>query len=107
LASESLAVALAKGSANVAPTAGKASMRMTGSILNIFWLLTFGLALAVFHLLGALINLGLIFLIVTIPNIGGNLKLISVALIPFDKVIVPEKVAEEIREGVAKSRLGI
>lgn len=106
-ASESSAVALAKGSADIAAAAGKASMRMTGSILNVLWLLTFGLALAVFHLVGAVINLCLIFLIVTIPNIGGNLKLIPVALMPFDKVIVPEKVAEEIREGLAKSRLGI
>jgi uncharacterized membrane protein YccF (DUF307 family) len=105
--SEGSAVALAKGSVNAATAVGKASMRATGSVLNILWLLSFGLALAMFHLLGAVINLFLIFLIVTIPNIGGNLKLIPVALMPFNKVIVPERVAEEIREGIAKNRLGI
>jgi uncharacterized membrane protein YccF (DUF307 family) len=69
--------------------------------------LTFGWALALVHLLASFANLCLFFLIVTIPNIGGHWKLIRVAFLPFNKVIVPSRVAQDIREDLARSRLGL
>jgi uncharacterized membrane protein YccF (DUF307 family) len=45
--------------------------------------------------------------IIAIPNIGGHWKLIRVAFLPFNKVIVPSAVAQEINEGIVKAKLGI
>jgi len=54
-----------------------------------------------------LVNAIFFWLIVTIPNIGANFKLIRVAFMPFNKVIVPKKVAEEIEEEIIKKKLNI
>jgi len=78
-----------------------------GGLGNLLWMLTFGWVIALIHLLAVIVNLGLIWLIVTIPNIGGNWKLMGVAFRPFNKVIVPAALAQEIRENLARSRLGI
>jgi len=84
-----------------------ATLKNVNAVLNLLWMLTFGWVLALAHLLASFFNLCLFFLIVTIPNIGGHWKLIRVAFLPFNKVIVPSKVAQDIREEIARSRLGI
>jgi len=84
-----------------------ATLKNVSAVLNLLWMLTFGWVLALAHLLASFFNLCLFFLIVTIPNIGGHWKLIRVAFLPFNKVIVPSKVAQDIREEIARSRLGI
>jgi hypothetical protein len=77
------------------------------AVLNVLWMLTFGWFLALVHLAASFANLCFFFLIVTIPNIGGHWKLIRVAFLPFNKVIVPASLAQEIRDGLAKARLGL
>lgn len=77
------------------------------SILNVLWLLTFGWVLALIHFFSALFNLVFFFLIFTIPNIMGNWKLMGVALMPFNKKIVPNTVLKEITDTIAKDKLGI
>lgn len=84
-----------------------ATLKNVSAVLNLLWMLTFGWVLALAHLLASFFNLCLFFLIVTIPNIGGHWKLIRVAFLPFNKAIVPSKVAQDIREEIARSRLGI
>jgi uncharacterized membrane protein YccF (DUF307 family) len=83
------------------------ALKNVSAVLNVLWMLTFGWALALVHLLASFANLCLFFLIVTIPNIGGHWKLIRVAFLPFNKVIVPSRVAQDIREDLARSRLGL
>jgi uncharacterized membrane protein YccF (DUF307 family) len=77
------------------------------SVLNVVWLLTFGWIIAALHLFASIANLCLCFLVVTIPNIAGNWKLIPVAFMPFNKVIVPKSIEEEIKLALTKSKLGI
>ena len=86
---------------------GTAALRNVSGLLNIIWMLLFGWLLALCHLLAALVNAIFFWLIVTIPNIGANFKLIRVAFMPFNKVIVPKKVAEEIEEEIIKKKLNI
>ena len=76
-------------------------------ILNILWVLTFGWILALTHLSLAITNLALFFLIVTIPNIGGHWKMMKIAFMPFNTVIVPKKLAEEIEVEITKGNLNI
>ncbi len=83
------------------------ALKNVSAVLNVLWMLTFGWALALVHLLASFANLCLFFLIVTIPNIGGHWKLIRVAFLPFNKVIVPSQVAKDIKDEIARSRLGI
>jgi uncharacterized membrane protein YccF (DUF307 family) len=77
------------------------------AVLNVLWMLTFGWLLALAHLSASFVNLCLFFLIVTIPNIGGHWKLIRVAFLPFNKVIVPSKLAQEIKDEIARDQLGL
>jgi len=83
------------------------TLKNVSAVLNVLWMLTFGWFLALVHLAASFANLCLFFLIVTIPNIGGHWKLIRVAFLPFNKVIVPASLAQEIRDGLAKARLGL
>jgi uncharacterized membrane protein YccF (DUF307 family) len=85
---------------------GSTARRISG-VLNILWMLTFGWFLALVHLFSAIFNMFLFFLIVTIPNIGGHWKLIRVAFMPFNKVIVPQSIADEINKELVKNKLNI
>jgi len=75
--------------------------------LNILWMITAGWVLAFVHLCASLLNLSLIFLIITIPNIGGHWKMMKVAFLPFNKVIVPEQLSKEIEVEIVKGKLKI
>jgi len=76
-------------------------------VLNILWMITFGWLLALVHLLSSIANLFLFFLIITIPNISGHWKMMKIAFMPFNRVIVPKQLAEEIEIEVAKGKLKI
>tara|TARA_B110000503_G_C6921350_1_gene318839 strand:+ start:52 stop:618 length:567 start_codon:yes stop_codon:yes gene_type:complete len=76
-------------------------------VLNIVWMLTFGWWLALGHFFAAIANLFLFFLIVTIPNISGHWKMIRVAFMPFNKVVVPQEVVDEIELAIAKGKLDL
>tara|TARA_B110000967_G_C18776704_1_gene505942 strand:+ start:420 stop:878 length:459 start_codon:yes stop_codon:yes gene_type:complete len=78
-----------------------------GGLLNLIWMLTFGWILALAHLASSIVNLLFFWLIVTIPNIAGHWKMIRVAFMPFDKVIVPTLLAEEIEKVIAKRKLNL
>ena len=86
---------------------GEPIIKGFSSVLNVLWLLTFGWSLALIHFLSALANLVFFLLIFTIPNIIGNWKLMGVALMPFNKKIVPNTIAKEITDTIAKDKLGI
>ena len=88
-----------------ASPAEEEALTTLGGALNIIWVLTFGWILALFHLAASIGNLMLFFLIVTIPNIAGHWKMITVALMPFNKAIVPQLLADEIEATIAKSKL--
>jgi len=88
------------------PTENSATKSLSG-VLNIVWMLTFGWILALTHLGASILNLCLIFLIVTIPNISGHFKMIRIAFMPFNKVIIPKALAEEIEVEIAKGKLKI
>ncbi len=88
------------------PTENSATKKLSG-VLNIVWMLTFGWILALTHLMASILNLCLFWLIVTIPNIGGHWKMIRIAFMPFNKVIIPKTLAEEIEVGIAKGKLKI
>lgn len=81
------------------------TLKHASAVLNLLWMLTFGWFLALLHLLASLANLCVFFLIVTIPNIGGHWKLIRVAFLPFNKVIVPSDLARDIGNELARARL--
>ena len=85
----------------------QSAMQGVSAVLNVLWLLTFGWIIAVAHLLASIANLCLFFLVITIPNIVGNWKLMPVALMPFNKVIVPKSVEDDIKLALAKSKLRI
>jgi len=82
-------------------------MTTLGGLLNLIWMLTFGWILALAHLASSIVNLLFFWLIVTIPNIAGHWKMIRVAFMPFDKVIVPTLLAEEIEKVIAKRKLNL
>ena len=82
-------------------------LRATSSIMNLLWMLTFGWLLAIAHFFGSIINLMFFWLIVTIPNIGGHWKMMGVALMPFNKVIVPATVAQEVKDTNARKKLNL
>ena len=63
--------------------------------------------LALIHLVAAIVNIFLIWLIVTIPNIGGHWKMMKIAFMPFNTVIVPERIAEEIKEVIIRDGLNV
>lgn len=87
--------------------ATEAAFRGLSGVLNVLWLLTFGWLLALTHLLASIANVFVIWLIVTIPNITGHLKLIPVALLPFNKVIVPASIADDVRKRLSQAKLNI
>lgn len=79
-------------------------LRHTSGVLNVLWFITFGWILALLHIFSAILNIAFFWLIVTIPNIPGHFKLLKVALMPFNKVILPSSVAREIDEKIIKDR---
>ena len=91
---------------NGAEAESEVSTTLSG-VLNVLWMLTFGWVLALAHLFCSIANLFLFFLIVTIPNIAGHWKMIRVAFLPFNKVIVPKQLADEIAVAMAKSKLDL
>lgn len=95
------------GTASQDVEATKTATHDVSGLLNVVWVLTFGWFLALVHLLGSILNLSFFFLIVTIPNIAGHWKMIRVAFMPFNKVIVPEQVANEMEVELAKVKLNI
>jgi uncharacterized membrane protein YccF (DUF307 family) len=89
------------------PSLMNETLKNVSAVLNILWMCTFGWVLALVHIMASLVNLCLFWTIIAIPNIGGHWKLIRVAFLPFNKVIVPSAVAQEINEGIVKAKLGI
>ena len=89
----------------------QAALRVTSGLINIVWMFTAGLVLACLHIVCALANLVPALTIIGIPlaiaNFLGNFKMVPVALMPLNKVIVPSALADEIRVTVAKGQLGI
>ena len=85
----------------------KKVMQGVGGVLNILWMITFGWVLALMHFVSSIANLLLFFLIFTIPNIGGHWKMMKIAFLPFNRVIVPKQLAEEIKIEIAKGKLKI
>lgn len=87
----------------------QAALRFTSGLINIVWMFTAGLFLALMHILCALANLVPAFTIIGIPvaiaNFIGNLKMVPVALMPLNKVIVPSALADEIRLGLVRKDL--
>lgn len=79
-------------------------VRNVSGFLNVIWMLTFGWVLALVHLFASIGNLLLFFFIVTIPNIAGHWKLISVAFMPFNKVILPTEIVNEINQELARAK---
>ena len=82
-----------------------------GGLLNLIWILTFGWLLALTHLLACFANLLSCILIFTIPfalpNALGNWKMVRVAFMPLNTVIVPTDLADEIDKEVLKGKLMI
>ena len=78
-----------------------------GTVLNVLWMVTFGWVLALLHLFSSIANLGLIFLIVTIPNIGGHWKMMKIAFMPFNTILVSSELAGEIRKELEKAKLKV
>ena len=78
-------------------------------IANVVWVFTFGVLLAIVHLMAALANMLFCVLIITIPicfpNALANWRLIPVAFAPFGAKILPIKLAEEIELSSAASKL--
>ena len=85
----------------------KAVLTNLSGIANLLWLFTFGIGIAFVHFIGMMINLALFWTIVAIPNIVGHWRMIRVALMPFNKVIVPKGLEKDIEEGIAKGKLGL
>jgi len=81
--------------------------RTFGTLLNVLWILTFGWVLALMHLLALLANLVVFWMIITIPNIVGHWKMMPVAFMPFNKVVVPARVAEDVRDAASRKKLNI
>lgn len=87
------------------------ALQVTSGLINVIWMFTAGLVLACLHILCALANLVPALTIIGIPlaiaNFIGNFKMVPVAFMPLNKVIVPSALADEIRVAVAKGQLGI
>ena len=83
------------------------ALQTTSGVMNLIWLFTFGWLLGAVHFFAALVNLCLFFMIVTIPNIVANWRLVGVAFMPFNKVVVPKEIADQIRITLAKNKLKI
>ena len=81
--------------------------RAVSGVLNLLWVLTFGWVLALTHLLCAILNVLTIWMIVTIPNIPAHWKLMKVVFMPFNKVIVPQTLADEMADRFARARLNL
>lgn len=81
--------------------------RAVSGVLNVLWMLSFGWVLALTHFLCAILNILTIWMIVTIPNIAGHWKLMKVALMPFNKVIVPQTLADEMTDRFARAKLNL
>jgi uncharacterized membrane protein YccF (DUF307 family) len=79
-------------------------LRVASGVMNIVWLLTFGWMLALTHLVASFVNLCFFWTIVAIPNIVGNWKLIGIALMPFNKVVLPKALVDQINIGAARER---
>ena len=80
------------------------AVRNVSGILNVIWMLTFGWFLALLHLFASIFNLACFFLIVTIPNISGHWKLIPVAFMPFNRVIMPAEIVKEINQELTRAK---
>lgn len=84
-----------------------------GSIIkilaNVVWVITFGFALAIMHLISGLINFVACIFIFTIPfclpNALGNFKMIRVALAPFGVKLIPTDLAADILKESAKAKI--
>lgn len=85
----------------------QSGIRSASSALNIFWMLSFGWILALAHFFSSIVNLCFFWMVITIPNILGNWKLIGIALMPFNKVVVPKAVADDIKSKIVQSNLNI
>jgi uncharacterized membrane protein YccF (DUF307 family) len=83
------------------------ALKNASAVLNLLWMCTCGWILALAHISAAFLNLCFFWTIIAIPNIAGHWKLIRVAFLPFNKVIVPSSVAQEINDSIAKAKLGI
>lgn len=79
-------------------------LRRTSGVLNVLWLLTFGWILALLHIFAAVMNVFFFWLIITLPNIAGHIKLLKVAFMPFNKVILSSSIAKEIDDALVKNR---
>ncbi len=84
-----------------------ATTNEVSNLLNIVWMLTFGWILALLHFVALVENLLLFFLIITIPNIIGHWKMIRIAFLPFNTVVVLRQIAEDIEVVLAKKKLKI
>ncbi|RKR00265.1 YccF domain-containing protein [Maricaulis maris] len=78
-------------------------------LANFVWVFTFGLLLAITHILAGLANLAACIILITIPiclpNALAHFKLAPVALAPFGVTLVPTKLAEDIIAASAARRL--
>ena len=83
------------------------AMTTVAGFLNVLWIITFGWILALSHLLASIANLFLFFLIITIPNITGHWKMIRIAFMPFNTVIIPKNLANEIDTALAKGKFNL
>ena len=83
------------------------AMTTIAGFLNVLWIITFGWILALSHLLASIANLFLFFLIITIPNITGHWKMIRIAFMPFNTVIIPKTLADEIDTALAKGKFNL
>ena len=77
------------------------------SVLKVLWMLTLGWILALLHLWYAALYFLFFWLVFTIPGIAGHWKMMRVALMPFNKVVVPEEIAQEIENSLIKDKLRI
>ena len=85
----------------------KSATQKVSGVLNILWMFTFGWILALVHLLAAIVNLCLIWLIITIPNIVGHWRMMKISFLPFNRVVVPKQLADDIETEIAKGKLGL
>lgn len=80
-------------------------------ISNYVWMFTAGIIMALAHLLAGLVQLLACVFIITIPlslpNALANFKMIGPAFRPFGLIVVPKALADEIKIGSEKQKLGI
>jgi len=92
------------GMSSIIPEELPARLKLLG---NIIWVFTFGILLAFMHLCAAFLHLLFFWTVVAIPGITAHIKMIPVAFAPFDKVVISEGVAREIKQALEKQQLGI